>query len=414
MSTAPPSIVFSAAPTLVCSAPMGGTQEDPFELSQEETQVMLGRYAGATVSDLAESTGMPANAVQAIVSRLTALGLLGDDPDPGPGPGPGPDPDPGFAAGFDGGPEPAPVLHHADDDLVALLDAATLDLLPDPNAPAAAPARRTPATRPKAGDEAPAAPARAEEAPDPDEEDRAADAAEKTEDTREYRKLYETELHPKPVEERVALAKDSSGSILFALCFDPVPAVIMAIFENVSASVEHARLIAFNHRDPRGLEEIAGRPQLAADPLVHRRLVRNPGTTEPMLRRLVGNKRLIEIHKLSLDRELPDRSRAAARALLRTRWTSSSSEERVDLIWRTEGRVLTLLAGLTFDSRMTAILCGKTFASMLLIQNLARFPATPPQLLAMMLRQPLVKRQPHLRNAILQHQNTPSDAKKRV
>jgi hypothetical protein len=377
--------------------------DDPFELSQEETQVMLGRYAGSSLRELSETTGMPVGRVQAIVTRLTALGLLGDET-----------------------PEPAEAqAHHAEDDLVALLDAATFDLLPTPTSPpaeviAVVAAAPKPAARAKVdedegepGDATPAAPAPpVVEAPAPDEEDRAADEAEQTEDTREYKKLYEAELHPLPLDERVALAGTATGAKLFALCFDPVPAVIGAIFGNVAASVEHARLIAFHHRDPRGLEELAGRPQLAADPLVHRRLVRNPGTTEPMLRRLLGNKRLPDVYKISLDRDVPERSRASARNLLRSRFTQAAAEERVELVLRTEGRVLMILTGCTFDSRMTSILCGKSIASIMLIQNLARFPATPPTLLAHLLRQPLVKRQPQLRNQILQHQNTPSDAKR--
>jgi hypothetical protein len=50
----------------------------------------------------------------------------------------------------------------------------------------------------------------------------------------------------------------------------------------------------------------------------------------------------------------------------------------------------------------------------MLIQSLARFPATPPQLIAHLLRQPLVKRQAHLKNQLLAHSNTPADAKRRT
>lgn len=376
---------------------MADSPDDPFELSQEETQVMLGRYAGASVPELSEQTGMPAVRVQAIVSRLTQLGLLGEEPA-----------------------EPEPAGEHAQDDLVALLDAATFDLLPTPTSPPAEviAVRPAPATRPKveegeAAEMPPVAESAAEEAGPPDEEDAAAEKAEQAEDTREYRKLYETELAALPADERVALAGTASGPRLCALCFDPMPAVIAAIFGNVSTSLEHARLIAFHHRDPRGLDEVAGRPQIAADPLVHRRLVRNPATTEATLRRLLGSKRLPDIYKISLDRDVPERSRASARNLLRTRFASAPAEERVELIVRTEGRVLMILTGCTFDSRTTAMLCGKSYASIMLIQNLARFAATPPTLLAHLLRQPLVKRQPQLRNQILQHQNTPSDAKRR-
>ena len=105
-------------------------------------------------------------------------------------------------------------------------------------------------------------------------------AAEVEEETREYRKLYETELHPLPVEERVALAGKATGARLFALCFDVDPKVIVAIFENAAANVEHARLLALHHRTTHGLNELVRRAALLSDPLVNRRLVRNPAVDE--------------------------------------------------------------------------------------------------------------------------------------
>ena len=189
--------------------------------------------------------------------------------------------------------------------------------------------------------------------------------------------------------------------------------MIGALFENTSTTLDHARLVAFHHRDARGLEALASRPAMVADALVYRRLVRNPGATESMLRRLLAHRRLAEVHKLSHDRELPERNRVVARALFRSKFMTAQPEEKADLVWTTEGRILLALTGITFDSRMTSILCSRTYASIMLVQSLARFPATPPPLLGHLLRQPLVKRQPQLRNQLLQHPNTPSDAKRR-
>ena len=432
---------------------------EPLELSAEETQIMLGRYAGASVPDLSQSTGLPVEEVTGIVARLTAAGLLGDDPEERAEPEAPREPE----------------HHHAADDLVALLEAATFDLLPGgaprpPELPAhAEPAprhapRSTPATRrwideseegaapleqqmslspglraaggrglgsPEAAwrpgrgrlatvpqephpseDERPAAP----EIPPAEEPDAALerdDVEPPAEETREYRKLFEAELHALPIDQRVALAGTATGARLSALCFDPVAKVIAALFDNTATGLEHARLIAFHHRDPRALDLLVHRPAIAADPQVHRRLLKNPALTEPQQKRLLSGKRLLEIHRLSLDRDVPDKSRASARTLFRARYATASAEERVDLVWSTEGRVLIALSGLTFDSRMTSILCSKTYASITLVQNLARFPAAPPALLAHLLRQPLVKRQPHLKNLLLAHPNTPSEAKRR-
>jgi hypothetical protein len=415
----------------------------PVELSAEETAVMLGHFAGHSFSALATTTGVPPARLEAIVTRLTRLGLIEAQLIPLEDEAPA---EPGPALGFDAGYEPdagalepltvedevaEPVAYEledpptADDGLVALLDMAMDGLVPPADGPVA-----DAVAKPRAAGPAPGAAhaghaghatseAGPSEPPPPAEEeplDLSVDEprVEAADQTREYQKLYATEMHPLPTDERVALATTSTGPHLFALCFDPEPPVIGAIFENGSATVEHARLVAFHHRTARGLEELVRRTYLANDPLVHRRLVRNPATNEAMFRRLVGGKRLLEIYKMSLDRDVPDKSRSTARALFRTKFTTASPEERVEIVWATEGRVLMAMAGLTFDSRTTSILCSRNYASIMLIQSLARFPATPPQLIAHLLRQPLVKRQVHLKNQLLSHPNTPSDAKRRV
>lgn len=342
-------------------------QGPPVELSAEETQVMLGRYAGASLAELAASIGLPIERVRSIALRLSRLGLI--DPE-------------------EGEEEAAP-------------------------APEKEPApRRSFTPQPgRAPDEAPPPP------PEPRQEEEEAEvdpAPEKPEETREYRKLFEMELRPLSIDERAALAKVTTGARLFALCFDPDPGVIAALLDNAATTLEHARLAAFHHRDSRGLEELMARAALAADAQVSRRLIHNPATTEAMLRRLLGNKRLLEVYRLLLDRDLPERSRLAVRTLFRARYARASPEERVELVWTTEGRVLALIPDLTFDGRTTQILCTKSFVSVMLIQSLARFSAAPPALLAHLLRQPMVKRQVHLKNQLLKHPNTPSDAKRKA
>ena len=95
----------------------------------------------------------------------------------------------------------------------------------------------------------------------------------------------------------------------------------------------------------------------------------------------------------------------------RLRERVAALEERTEAA---EGRVLALIPDLTFDGRTTQILCTKSFVSVMLIQSLARFSAAPPALLAHLLRQPMVKRQVHLKNQLLKHPNTPSDAKRKA
>jgi hypothetical protein len=95
---------------------------------------------------------------------------------------------------------------------------------------------------------------------------------------------------------------------------------------------------------------------------------------------------------------------------LRERFAKGSPEERVELIVITEGRALASLTGLSLDGRTIALLCARPPASTLLIENLARWPASPPVLLAHLLQQPMVQRSPQLRAAIKRHPNAPRSA----
>jgi hypothetical protein len=235
-----------------------------------------------------------------------------------------------------------------------------------------------------------------------------------SEESRNYRQIYETELRPLERDARIALAHTADGSLLCALCLDAEPQVVRAVLDNALAGLDHARLIARHHKNPVGLEHLVQRAEFARDTQVQRLLVRNTQLTESLLRRLIGHKPLRELYKVCVDRDVAEKSRIGARGLLRTRWASSSSEERADFVIATEARCLSLLVGQTFDSRMTSILCGRQLTSVLFVQNLARFPACPPALLVHLLKQPFVRRHAALKKAIFQHPNLPSQAKRNM
>jgi len=121
-------------------------------------------------------------------------------------------------------------------------------------------------------------------------------------------------------------------------------------------------------------------------------------------------RRLTDLYRLIQDREAGERARAAARELLRERFAKGSSDERAELIIVTENRALSALSGLSLDGRTTAMLCSGPAASVLLVENLARWPATPPNLIAHLLTQPMVQRSPHLRALVKRHPNAPRSA----
>ena len=224
--------------------------------------------------------------------------------------------------------------------------------------------------------------------------------------------LYRERFHDASPDERASVATYANGAMLSALCFDPLPSVIRQLMLNQHTGLEQARLIAAHHHNSAGLEFLLARAELMRDPQVQRLLWRNPQLNEGQLRRLTQSRRLLELWKLSVSREATSQTRAATAKLLRTRFTSAPAEERVELIFSTEGRALGGLAGLTVDGKTTSLLCSRTYGSMLLVQNLAHWSACPPAVIAHLLKQPLVVRQPRLRAMLAQHPNAPAHAKK--
>ena len=319
-----------------------------------EEGFVLSRLDGHTsASHLPALTGLPPERLQAILSRLVAQGAL----QPGP---------------------TAPAVEPAPDST----DAAEQPQQAEQDSGAAE-----------------------DEAPEPDDDEPA-------EAQGNYRQLFETRLHPLTEDERKARAHGAADPELSAFCFDPVPGVIKAVMENPRTGLAHARLIVRHHRNPVGLEAVCARAAFTADTGVRRWLVRNPQLPGGLFRRLWSGRRLMELHKASVDRDIPEGTRRTARELLRQRFSTGPSEEKVELILNTEGRSLVALTGLPVDGKTAALLCGRTYRSPLLIQNIARWSAAPPALVAHLLKQEAVRRQPQLRTLLQRHPNAPADARR--
>src|SRR5262245_57702791 len=206
-----------------------------------------------------------------------------------------------------------------------------------------------------------------------------------------HRELFERKLHPLPEDVRAQRALGAEEPELSAFCFDPAPAVIQRVLENPRTALVQARLVAAHHRNPVGLEALAARVAFQRDPEVQRLLLRNSQTSDPLVRRLLSSRRLVDVHNAGHSPELPERHRRTARELLRSRFATASPEERVELIVVTEGRVLQALSGLALDGRAVALLCARTFTSALLVENLGRWPGAPPPLIAHLLKQPIAR-----------------------
>jgi hypothetical protein len=220
-----------------------------------------------------------------------------------------------------------------------------------------------------------------------------------------HRQAYQTMFGAKTESERVQVASHVQDPS--PLCFDPLPKVILALLDNPHFGLQHARLVATHHRNPVGLEGLAARAQFAADLGVRRALVRNPQLPASLYRRLWTMRRLHEQYLVVINREIPEHTRRTAREVLRTRFSTGPAEEKVELIVKTEGRCLNSLLGVPLDSKSTALLCGRAYPSTFFVQNLARWSAAPPQLIAHLLRQDIVKRSPMLRTLLKRHPNAP-------
>ena len=268
------------------------------------------------------------------------------------------------------------------------------------------------APRPPPEVPAPEAEVAAEEAPPEESEEAPEPEPEAIGNGVTHLALYRERFGNASPDERAQVATVANGAMLSALCFDPLPSVIRQLMLNPHAGLEQARLIAAHHHNSAGLEFLLARAELMRDTQVQRLLWRNPQLNEGQLRRLTQSRRLLELWKLSISREATSQTRSATARLLRTRFTTAPAEERVELIFSTEGRALGGLAGLTVDGKTTSMLCSRTYGSMLLVQNLAHWSACPPAVLAHLLKQPLVVRQPRLRAMLAQHPNAPAHAKK--
>jgi hypothetical protein len=230
--------------------------------------------------------------------------------------------------------------------------------------------------------------------------------------TREYRKIYETVFRHLEKDARIAAAQSVEGAELLALCHDADPQVIHAVLTNAKSGLDHARLIAFHHHTHIGLEMIGRRTDYIGDATVQRRLLANPQLPDTVLTRIVHPKLLADVYKISINREIPERSRIKARGLLSKKFMLASSDERAALIMKTEARCLIQLVECALDARTVQILSGRSTYSLLFIQNFARWSATPPLLLKHLLKQPVVRQNMGLRKMLLKHPNVPAELKK--
>ncbi len=356
---------------------------DGLDLTGEEGFVLSRLDGNATLPDVVHMTGLPVTEVRRIVDKLVDHGAVEHAPH-----------DTGIGA--------------IDRSALALLLDETIDDQPAVDAPADEEGAHDGPHEVQLDSPDPQAAVDADNAADSAS---SADGEESDTEQANYRELFMTQLQKLELVQREALARSAKDATLLALCFDSQPSVIKGIFENPQVGVPHARLVARHHRTPQGLDTVLGH-EYARDAPTQRLLLQNPMLQDVQMKRLLSPRRLAEIYKTTLNRDIPERNRQKARGVLRVKWANTDGEERAGLIFTTEGRCLFQLQGLAFDSQTTMLLCARAYTSGLLVQNIARFGACPPSLLGHLAKQPVVKRQQHLRSIIKQHPNCPSEVKR--
>jgi hypothetical protein len=248
--------------------------------------------------------------------------------------------------------------------------------------------------------------------PEPMDDEEASVLAEETRNERAWRRIYDAVYRPMDRDRRMAEARLVEGANLMALCLDPEPQMVFALQENPRFGLGEARFIAFHHRTQSGLELLTRNAEIVKDSLVQRRLLRNPQLPDPLLRKIVHGKMLGDTYKIAIDREVPERTRVNTAELLRRKFMLAGGDEKAALVIKTEARCLLLLTNCAFDAQTTQILCGRTGWTMLCIQNLVRWSATPPQLLRALLKLPIIRQNVGMRKLLLKHPNMPSDVKR--
>jgi len=245
----------------------------------------------------------------------------------------------------------------------------------------------------------------------PDDDEQPIPASGPAQERLALRRLFEERLGQLPADSRTRLASQVGDPELQALCFDPLPNVARALIDNHRFGLVHARLLAAHHSHPTGLAALQKKDVFLRDPEVQRMLLRNVQSPPVLLQRIFATRRLIELFQIAVGREMPEKNKMASREALRARWHQAASEEKVDTLFRTEGRLLAMLIGLALDQKSASIFCHRTVTSLLLVQNLARWAGTPPSVLAHLLKQAVVKNQPQVRMLIFKHPNLPSHAR---
>ena len=226
--------------------------------------------------------------------------------------------------------------------------------------------------------------------------------------------VYRERWKDAPVAERIDAARRASSDELHAFCFDQNARVLRAVLENSQVGLSHARLLAAHHVNGAGLDALAKKNQFLRDGQVQRAIMRNAQLSEALLGRILQPKPLADVHRIALSRDVTERVRQQARKAFRSKFTRASAEEKVNLIVRSEGRCLTGLVGVALDGKSAALLSQRPIQSTLLVQNLVRWPSTPPPVLVHLSKQPVVLRSPPLKNLVLRHPNASAQLKRQL
>ena len=216
------------------------------------------------------------------------------------------------------------------------------------------------------------------------------------------------QLKDKAWRARAEMARQAQGAALQALCLDPDPEVISALFDNPAVDVEIVKLMARAQRSDEALIVLGARSPHVTELEVQALLLGNTHTPEGLLQMILGELSLDQLFAASIKQQLAEPARELARSLLRERFVKSTPHVRSQLVLDTAGACLAAIPDFVLDEDTADLLAHHKYTDAALVSVLAENQSTPLRLLQILYRQPVVLQTPSLREALISHPNWPT------
>jgi|GEM_PF-2706200 len=216
-----------------------------------------------------------------------------------------------------------------------------------------------------------------------------------------------TVLRTLSVDERRSRSLVAQNEDLEALCHDPDPGVIYHLLKNPGFGLNQARLVAAHHSSFAGLDALAKRSNFMADEGVRGAFLKNALCPENLHQQIFQTMPLIKLFLYTHSPEIQEKARHVARRIYAARFRQDSPNEKIHLLIATGGRCLRVVGSGAIDSALAVAMKRRTDYSSELILALAHYADTPHELIAHLVKLPVVRHNNALFDSLRRHKNTP-------